>query len=119
MVFSSYWLCLTLAVATCNADRLHFLMPLKVRPMPNKFHGFERYFTKHIPMISSAFDGSRGIHVVATAGVPDAKVERVANVLAEFLDNDEDSYLDNTDVVVEMERRGATMIMFKNSNEME
>mmetsp|Transcript_1797 Transcript_1797/g.3279 ORF Transcript_1797/g.3279 Transcript_1797/m.3279 type:complete len:361 (+) Transcript_1797:34-1116(+) len=119
MAFGSYWLCLALAATTCNAGRLHVLMPLKVRPMPNKFYGFERFFAKHIPIISSAFDGSRGIHVVATAGVPDVKVERVANVLAEFLDNDEDSYLDNTDVVVEMERRGATMIMFKNSDEME
>eukprot|EP00927_Polykrikos_kofoidii_P053707 TRINITY_DN48273_c0_g1_i1.p1 TRINITY_DN48273_c0_g1~~TRINITY_DN48273_c0_g1_i1.p1 ORF type:complete len:406 (+),score=42.73 TRINITY_DN48273_c0_g1_i1:139-1218(+) len=87
--------------------------------MPKKFHGFEEFFTKHITVLSSPFDGSKGIHVFASSKVPDKKVERVANVLAEYLDNDEDGVVDNPDVVMELAKRGATMIMFSTSKEMD
>lgn len=97
----------------------HVLMPLKVREIPGHFHGFQQYFTKYIPILSPASHGSHGIQVVATEQVPDEKVERVANVLAELLDNDEDGWLDNHHVVDEMAKRGATMIMFGDQHELE
>lgn len=40
-------------------------------------------------------DDSKGVQVVATKLVPDEKVERVASVLAQLLDNDADGQIDN------------------------
>lgn len=96
----------------------HVLTPLKIQPIPTHFHGFEKFFSKYIPVLSE-WDTTNGVQVVATKGVPDEKVERVANVLAQFLDNDADGWLDNPDVVLQMGKHGATMIMFADDDELE
>eukprot|EP00413_Alexandrium_margalefii_P037252 CAMPEP_0204591808 /NCGR_PEP_ID=MMETSP0661-20131031/50572_1 /ASSEMBLY_ACC=CAM_ASM_000606 /TAXON_ID=109239 /ORGANISM="Alexandrium margalefi, Strain AMGDE01CS-322" /LENGTH=332 /DNA_ID=CAMNT_0051601965 /DNA_START=46 /DNA_END=1040 /DNA_ORIENTATION=+ len=103
----------------CLAAGQRVEMPLEVHPIPKHFHGFERYFQKYVSVFAPAGDDLHGVQVVATKGVPDEKALRVANVLAEFLDNDADGKLDNEKVVREMQRHGSTMIMFADQDELE
>ena len=60
-----------------------------------------------------------GITISATDAVPDASVLHAANVLAEYLDNDEDGSPDNAAVVDEMRTRNARLIMTRDSAELE
>eukprot|EP00747_Dinoflagellata_sp_TGD_P086432 gnl/TRDRNA2_/TRDRNA2_163283_c2_seq1.p1 gnl/TRDRNA2_/TRDRNA2_163283_c2~~gnl/TRDRNA2_/TRDRNA2_163283_c2_seq1.p1 ORF type:complete len:426 (-),score=47.05 gnl/TRDRNA2_/TRDRNA2_163283_c2_seq1:63-1340(-) len=101
---------------------LRIVMPLRVRTIGPHMHGFERFFAKYVPvLLGNVRDcpSCRGVQVVATQHVPDFKVERVANVLAEYLDNDpRDGVVDDFNVVMEMQKRGATMVMFANFTEL-
>ncbi len=67
-------------------------------------------FTKHVEVF--------GIHVYATAASPDDKVLHAANVLAEYLDNDEDGVPDNQKIVDAMIMTNATQIVAKNREEL-
>ena len=60
-----------------------------------------------------------GVVIRATENVPDVKVLHAANIMAEYLDNDEDGTPDNLHVVNEMVRQGATLIMVRDENELE
>jgi len=95
------------------------ITPLTVRhKFPVPLAPFKHWFSKFVPILP----GSKhfpGVHVVASRNVPDRKVERIANVLAEFLDNDEDGKVDNPHVAMHMQKRGATMIMFGDADELE
>lgn len=113
------WLPLLAALAWGLAEGQHVVMPLEVHPIPKHFHGFERFFDKFVPVFAPQSRELHGVQVVATKGVPDHKVLRVANVLAEFLDNDADGKPDNPKVVEEMQRHGSTMIMFKDGDELD
>ncbi len=66
-------------------------------------------FTKHIEVF--------GIHFYATPAAPDEKLLHAANVLAEFLDNDEDGVPDNQLVVDALVGKKAFLIMTKDSGE--
>jgi len=67
-------------------------------------------FTKQIDVF--------GIHVYATAGVADEKMLHAANVLAEYLDNDEDGVPDNPRVVKSLVEHNTSIIMTKDEREM-
>jgi hypothetical protein len=58
-----------------------------------------------------------GIRIYATATAPDEKLLHAANVLAEFLDNDEDGAPDNPRVVGALLQKKAILIMTKDSGE--
>ena len=58
-----------------------------------------------------------GIPVFASQATPDAKVLHAANVLAQYLDNDEDGKVDNQRVVVAMKEHGAGIQMFATERE--
>ena len=60
-----------------------------------------------------------GILVQATAGVPDEKALHAASVMAQYLDNDEDGTPDNQQVVDALVSRRATLVMFRDENELE
>ena len=53
-----------------------------------------------------------GINVLATQDTPDSKLQHAANVLAQYLDNDEDGEPDNRLVVTAMQKNKATLVMF-------
>ena len=59
-----------------------------------------------------------GIHVIATAASPDDKMLHAANVLAEYLDNDEDSVPDNQKIVDAMIKANATQVVAKNQEDL-
>jgi len=66
-------------------------------------------FTKQIDVF--------GIKILATSGTPDEKIIHAGNILAQYLDNDEDGIPDNQDVINELIKKNATLFMFKNQRE--
>ena len=64
-----------------------------------------------------------GLRVLATSSVPDAKVLHTANVLAEYLDNDENGSVDQPEVLAKLlgssNSEIATMVLFASENEQE
>lgn len=60
---------------------------LKRLPKRGPLDVFRRHFRKYIEVF--------GVTIVAARGVPDRKVLHAANVMAQYLDNDEDGIADN------------------------
>ncbi len=64
-----------------------------------------------------------GLRVLATSSVSDAKVLHTANVLAEYLDNDENGTVDQPEVLAKLlgssNSEIATMVLFASENEQE
>jgi len=60
-----------------------------------------------------------GIKFYATDGVADEKLQHAMNVMAEYLDNNEDGVIDNPGVHQKMVEKGATMVVFKDGEESE
>lgn len=58
-----------------------------------------------------------GIKILATSETPDEKITHAAIILAQYFDNNEDGIPDNQDVVNELLKRNATLLMFKNQRE--
>lgn len=54
-----------------------------------------------------------GIPIYAVSGVEDTKILHAANVMAQYLDNDEDGNVDNQDVLNSLNRNNAYMVMWK------
>ena len=69
----------------------------------------ESPFTKQIEVF--------GVHVYATDGVADEKMLHAANMLAEYLDNDEDGVVDNQLVVDALVRHNTSLVMAKDEEE--
>ena len=66
---------------------------------------FRRTFQKYVNVF--------GIDIYASRKVENADVFHCANIMAEYLDNDEDGVVDNPEVLEEMKRNQAYMFMFK------
>ena len=60
-----------------------------------------------------------GVEIVGTETTPDYKVLHAANVMAQYLDNDEDGVPDNQKVVDAMVEQNALLIMFADFDELE
>lgn len=77
------------------------------------YSAFGEYFDKHI--------GVFGVHIFATNRTPNDKVLHAAQVLAQYLDNDEDGSADNASLIAEMTERpgGASLVMFADEGEIE
>lgn len=60
-----------------------------------------------------------GVMIRATENVPDEKILHAANIMAGYLDNDEDGVVDNQLVVDAMVSRSAVLVMFRDQNELE
>jgi hypothetical protein len=58
-----------------------------------------------------------GLSVYATGTTPDDKVVHAANVLAQYLDNDADGYVDNVAAHRELLSRSASLVMFATEDE--
>ena len=62
-----------------------------------------------------------GLRVLATSGVSEAKTLHTANVLAEYLDNDEDGNVDQSEVLAALKGSSnaqiATMVLFASEQE--
>jgi len=59
-----------------------------------------------------------GIDIYAGTAIEDAKLLHASNVLAQYLDNDEDGIVDNPLVMDKMLENKAFMVMWKNENEL-
>jgi len=60
-----------------------------------------------------------GVDIFATSSTSNEKIFHAANMMAEYLDNDEDGNVDNPLVIEAMTRRNAALIMFETENEFE
>jgi hypothetical protein len=59
-----------------------------------------------------------GVHIYASANTPDDKMLHAAKVLAQYLDNNQDGIPDNQRVVDAMVKRGVTLVMARDEEEM-
>jgi len=59
-----------------------------------------------------------GVHIYATDASPDDKILHAANVMAEYLDSDEDGVPDNPKFVDAMLRVNATLVVAKNEEDL-
>ena len=60
-----------------------------------------------------------GLKVIATENTSDEKVLHAAKIMAQYLDNDEDGKVDNQAVLDKLISVDATLIMFKDENELD
>ena len=65
------------------------------------------------PRFATAF----GVYVLATEDVSDADLLWAVNVMAQYLDDNEDGTVDAPEVVQEMTARSATIVMFETERE--
>jgi hypothetical protein len=83
-----------------------------VSEVPSDLDDFGDIFSKYVNVF--------GVHVLARDGVADNKVLHCANILAQYLDNDEDGTPDDALVIEKMtSRSGSAMIMFASESEAE
>ncbi len=59
------------------------------------------------------------IKIYATDGVEDARMLHAANVLAEYLDNNEDGYVDDSMIHHHIKKRKASLVLYKDEDEKE
>ena len=78
---------------------------------PDAPQGFDAFFTKYVDVL--------GVGVYATSDTQDVKVLRCANVLAQYLDNDEDGKPDNPSVHARMVAGEAGMVMWPTFDDFE
>ncbi|MBT4223827.1 MAG: YHYH protein [Opitutae bacterium] len=85
----------------------------QVSSLPTELDGVKSVFTKYVSVY--------GLHVLASSNVSDAKVIHTANVLAEYLDNNEDGIIDQYDVLQKLLGNSsseiATMVLFASESE--
>ena len=99
-------------IFTTNLPEDKMTAPLKILPLGDDApKGFSRVFKKQVCVF--------GIRVYATAETPDEKILHASNVLAQYLDNDDDGMPDNPDVVAQMRRNRAALVMFATARDWE
>lgn len=88
--------------------------PTAEKPTPAPKPEAASSLAKVFPKYTSVF----GINIRATNQVPDAKIQHAAKVMAEYLDNNDDGLIDNQQVVDQLIKSKATLIMASNENEL-
>jgi len=94
---------------------LHAQTAYQVSALPPELEDVKSVFTKYVSVF--------GLHILATSTVSDTKVIHTANVLAEYLDNNEDGIVDQYDVLLkllgESQSQVASMVLFASETEQE
>ena len=83
----------------------------KILDLPKEFERAKKIYPKYINVF--------GIHIFASKKVRDEKLIHAANVMAEYLDNDEDGVPDNKLVVDKLFKKKAVLFMSKNESQWE
>ena len=85
-------------------------MHFPITPLPSHLSVFKKWgLTKYTNVF--------GVHIAALDLVPDAKVEHAANVMAQYLDNDENGTPDNPLVLKSILEKKSILVMFNNSHD--
>ena len=71
--------------------------------------GYEKYFSKQVNVF--------GVTILASNNTPDSKVLHVANVFAQYLDNDADGTPDNSKVIYSLKKNMAYFLMCETEEE--
>ena len=81
--------------------------------LPNDLQSASSVFSKYVDVF--------GLRILATSGVSDAKVLHTANVLAEYLDNDENGVIDQPEALTSLlgssQSKISTMVLFSSESE--
>ena len=85
--------------------------PLIIDDLPEEFKGAKKIYPKYVNVF--------GIHIFASKKVRDIKLLHAANIMAEYLDNNEDGTPDNPLVIKKMLKNNAAMLMSYTENEWE
>jgi len=101
---------LALSLGACSSDSNKITTPSSSNAEPSN-HALAPYFKKHTRVF--------GIDILGTSSTPDVKIMHAANVMAEYLDNDEDGIPDNQAVVDHMVAQKSALLMFKDNAEAE
>jgi len=72
---------------------------------------YEKYFSKQVNVF--------GVTILASDNTPDSKVLHVANVFAQYLDNDADGTPDNSKVIYSLKKNKAHFLMCETEDEVE
>lgn len=97
-------LALSLMLGACSSDSTTPAnSPTSQPDSSNSQNTLARFFDKQVAVF--------GVQIFATANAPDAKVLHAANIMAEYLDNNEDGIPDNQAVVDRLVAANATLIM--------
>ena len=94
-----------------NIVTKNYKLDLTVKSTPSKYSEMSKYLPKYGEVFEIPFFASKR--------VSDSKLSHAMNIMAQYLDNDEDGTPDNPEVVDELVNRGAGMIMFADENEAE
>ncbi len=109
-----FLLLLSLCLLGCpddKGDKLSENETFEITSPPSELDFFEGAFEKYAVVF--------GIHLFATASTPDGKILHALNILAQYIDNDEDGVADNSAVVDELRKVNASMVMFATEREAE
>lgn len=83
---------------------------LDIKSVPSSLSVFQLAgFTKYIDVF--------GIHLLSTVNVPDSKLIHIANVLAQYLDNDADGSVDDELILDELLERNAFITIVRDDDE--
>ncbi|WP_052298056.1 hypothetical protein [Moritella sp. PE36] len=74
----------------------------------------QKQLSAALPQATNVF----GIQIRATAATPKEKIMHAANVMAQYLDNNEDGIPDNDLIVAKMVEKGATLVIGTTENEL-
>ncbi|MHC4130777.1 MAG: hypothetical protein ACYSSP_04525 [Planctomycetota bacterium] len=101
-------LALTVAAAlifakSADQHKIKVTPNIKITRIPDKLNVFEKAgFSKYVCVF--------GIHIFSTSKTPDKKIIHAANVMAQYLDNNEDGIPDNTLVLSHLLSRNAYLV---------
>ena len=68
---------------------------------------FVKELSKYLPQVRDVF----GLKIFADSSVPSSQIDHAANVLFQYIDNDEDGFADNPKVLNAMLNRNGGMII--------
>lgn len=101
-------LALTLAVALAPPVPTFVVEAI---PESGRLAPFREHFDRHVAVF--------GVEVIASPKTPKAKIVHAANVLAQYLDNDEDGTVDDPKIIEVLVKEGAFLMMFSTQREAE
>lgn len=99
------------AITACGGTSSNSSKPSDNGSKPSAKNPLAQYFPKSIPVF--------GTLIVGTAKTSDAAMLHAANVMAQYLDNNEDGIADNPAVVDQLKTQGATLLMAATEDEIQ
>ena len=94
-----------------NIDQTESAKITIMQPGPEISEELKKSFVKRVSIF--------GLNLIATKQVSEGKLLHAANILAQYLDNNEDSEVDDPAILENMIRENATLVMFKSQEEAE